>query len=257
MTLPELLIAGTILVLVGGAMATLAFAVHSSHEVCRNRSIAAQHARVAVDRIERAVEKAYASERFPAFHVVEWPINGFWFPDALAVWRPNGTPADPAGLPRVSELVVFAPDNAAPYRLLEMTWPTNHDPAPDPSLPLSWRTLIDSFQASTETVKNQLTDRLMTGNVDLTELVNAGQATRRGKIRFRQQIAPSAAQWSEYRSGLRSWKNLDWPLDLYGSQTGMRTVVLKLELQIHRGTQTQPDPIPFFGSAVVNYTLNR
>jgi hypothetical protein len=257
LTLAELLVAGTLLVFIGGTCATLAFAVYSSYEVCRNQATAAQHARVAMDRIEKAVAEATASESFPGCLVVSYSANGESFPDSLAVWRPTGAAADPAGLPRVSELVVFSCDPSAPNRLLEMTWPTNTTVAPSPSNALLWQMLIESFHTSTQSIKNQLTDRLRTGTVETTQLLEGLLSTRRGMIRFQRIMAPSESQWSQYRGGQRAWQNIDWPLDLYSTQTGLRTVSLQVELQIVSGPESQPDPLPFFGSANLSYTLRK
>lgn len=257
LTLAELLVATTVLVMIGGSAATLAFAVYSSHEVCREQSVAAQHARVSIDRIERAMAEATASESFPGCLIVNFSADGYTFPDTLAVWNPSGAPVDPAGLPRVNELIVFSCDPSQPERLLEMTWPSNADTVPATSNAVLWDALIDSFHSSPQTVKNQLTDRLHFGTVDTTPLIDGLFSTRRGAIRFKQIMAPSASQWSQYRGGQRSWQSLDWPLDLYSSQTGMRTVSLQVEMQIRSGPKSQPDPIPFFGSASVSYALRK
>ncbi|HUE73123.1 MAG TPA: hypothetical protein VMP01_19720 [Pirellulaceae bacterium] len=257
LTLAELLIAGTVLVLIGGAMSTLAYAVYGSYEVCRDQSTAAQHARVSLDRIERAVSEAIASESFPGCLIVNFTADNYTFPDSLAVWRPSGTAADPTGLPRVNELIVFSCSPSEANKLLEMTWPGNTNAVPAASDALSWRLLIDSFHSSSETLKNQLTDRLQYGQVDTTLLIDGLTSTSRGMIRFQRIMAPSEGQWSQYRGGQRSWQDIDWPLDLYGSQTGMRTVSLQIELQVRSGTESRPEPLPFFGSANVTYALRK
>jgi hypothetical protein len=82
-------------------------------------------------------------------------------------------------------------------------------------------------------------------------------STQRGAIRFQQLMAPSASQWSQYRGGQCTWHNLDWPLGLYGTQTGTRTVSLLVELQIRGGTDAEPNPLPFFGSTSLNYALRK
>jgi hypothetical protein len=257
LTLAELLVAGTVLVLIGGACATLSFAVYSSYEVCRSQATAAQHARVAIDRIEKAVAEATASESFPGCLVVNYSADGHTFPDSLAVWRPTGAAADRAGLPRVNELVVFSCDSSAPNRLLEMTWPTNASVVPSPSNEVLWLTLIESFHISTETIKNQLTDRLRVGTVDSTPLLEGLTSTPRGMIRFKRIMAPAESQWSQYRNGQIAWQNIDWPLDLFSTQTGLRTVNLQVELQIVSGQEARPDPLPFLGSANLSYTLRK
>ncbi|HZL89974.1 MAG TPA: hypothetical protein VFB96_16520 [Pirellulaceae bacterium] len=257
LTLAELLVAGTVLVLIGGACATLAFAVYSSYEVCKSQATAAQHARVSIDRIEKAVVEATASESFPGCLIINYSAAGETFPDSLAVWRPTGAAVDPAGLPRVNELVVFSCDPGAPNKLLEMTWPTNTSVVPGPSNELLWRGLIDSFHSSAQTIKNQLTDRLRTGSVDTLPLLGGLTSTPLGMIRFKRFMAPSESQWSQYRGGQIAWQNINWPLDMYSTQTGLRTVSLQVELQIVSGDQSRPDPIPFLGSANLTYTLRK
>ncbi len=257
MTLAELLVAGTVLVMIGGAMSTLAYAVYASYEVCRDQSGAAQHARVSIDRIERAVSDSTASESFPGCLIVNFTADNFVFPDTLAVWRPGGTAADPTGLPRINELVVFSCSPSQPNQLLEITWPGNTGVVPAASNALAWQLLIDSFHSSGETIKTPLTDRLHTGTVDSTPLLDGLLSSDRGLIRFQRLMAPSESQWSQYRGGQRAWQNLDWPLDLYGSQTGMRTVNLHVELQVCSGLAEKPDPLPFFGSANVTYALRK
>ena len=257
LTLAELLVAGTVLVLIGGAMSTLAYAVYASYEVCQDQSLAAQHARVSIDRIERAVSGATTSESFPGCQIVNFTADGFVFPDSLAVWHPSSAVADPAGLPRVNELVVYSCEPGAPNRLLEITWPMNTNEVPAVSNALSWRLLIDSFHSSSDTIKTLLTDRLHYAAVDTTPLINGLTSTNRGMIRFQRLMTPTESQWSAYRGGQRTWQSLDWPLDLYGSQTGMRTVNLQIELQVKSGTDADPEPLPFFGSANVTYALRK
>jgi Tfp pilus assembly protein PilV len=257
LTLAELLIAGTVLVMIGGSAATLAFAVYSSYEVCREQSTAAQHARVALNRIEQAVVQATASESFPACHIVNFSADGYTFPDTLAVWRPSGTAANPTGIPLVKELIVFSCDRSLPSRLLEMTWPTNTNAVPATTDSLGWGLLLDLFHSDSGVIKNQLTDRLHKGTVDTTLLVDGLTSTERGAVRFQRLMTPSASHWSEYRGGQRTWHNLNWPLDLYGTQTGTRTVTLLVEVQIRGGTEADPQPLPFLGSASMNYALRK
>lgn len=257
LTLAELLVAGTVLVMIGGTAATLAFAVYSSYEVCREQSTASQHARVALNRIEQAMIQATASESFPACHIVNFSADGYTFPDSVAIWRPSGTAANPAGLPLVKELVVFSCDRSLPNLLWEMTWPTNSNAVPAVSDSLGWSLLLDSFHSDSNVIKNQLTDRLHIGTVDTTVLVDGLTSTQRGTIRFQRLMAPTATHWSEYRAGQRTWHNLAWPLDLYGTQTGTRTVALLVEVQVRSGNQDDPNPLPFFGSASMNYALSK
>src|SRR5436190_7925178 len=70
LTLAELLVASTIMLMIATAVATLGSAVHSTNDFCRGYTTSGQHARVALSRIERAVLNAKASEAFPGCIVV-------------------------------------------------------------------------------------------------------------------------------------------------------------------------------------------
>src|SRR5438046_4089558 len=65
LTLAELLIAATIMLMIAAAVGTLASAVKSANDYCKGYTTSAQHARVALSRMERAMMNAYANEQFP------------------------------------------------------------------------------------------------------------------------------------------------------------------------------------------------
>jgi hypothetical protein len=259
LTLAELLVASTIMVLIAGAMATLAMAVHAANSHCRGQVLAAQHARVALDRIEQALRRAYANEAFPGCLVVSEPVAGDELPQALVVWAPAASPAAPAGLPRISELVLFAPDPAAPHRLLEIRAPTEHDPAPAPDQASSWRTLVDRLRSSQTAEKQRLTDRLRTAPLSGEWDADLLPGQLRGVVRFRRIVAPTEQEWAEYRGGTRSWHDIAWPLDSFRASSGTRVVVCHTELHVVAGNMSSPSStaLPFFGSASVAYELPR
>ena len=70
LTLAELLVAATIMLLIAAAMGTLASTVKSTNEYCQGYTLSAQHARVALSRIERTVMGAYGNEQFPGCLIV-------------------------------------------------------------------------------------------------------------------------------------------------------------------------------------------
>ena len=251
LTLTELLIAGTIMTMLAAGMGTLVMTVHAANEFCRGQAVAAQHARVALDRIQRSVRTAEASEHFPGCLVVSQPAGGWEFPDTLVVWKPEGNAADPNGLPRVNELLLFTPDPLAPSRLIELRAPDRTGAAPAASDAAGWAALVDDLKASGSSVKNELTDRLRTGAVteDGTDL--------RGCIRFRVQMGPTAGEWAAYRGGTRTWDSLAWPLDQYSTRAGLRRVVCQTELHILPGDSASQSAVPFFGSAALSYELQR
>ena len=67
------------------------------------------------------VSQATASEQFPGFLVVASTQGTSRYPDALVVWRPAVAPANPTGLPRFNELIVYCPGAATPSAFLEIT----------------------------------------------------------------------------------------------------------------------------------------
>jgi Tfp pilus assembly protein PilW len=251
LTLTELLIAGTIMTMLAAGMGSLVLTVHSANEFCRGQSVAAQHARIALDRIHRAVRTAESSEQFPGCLAVSETAGSWTFPDALVVWSPEGAAVDPSGLPRVGELLIFTPDPLAPSRLLEIRDIGNTATVPAASNTAAWRTLVAGLKSSNAS-KTELTDRLRTSPV------TNGSNDLRGAIRFQVLMAPSAEYWAEYRASTRTWKNLDWPLDYVSTQTGVRRVVCQTELQILAdGEDAAQTSVPFFGSAALTYELAR
>ncbi len=251
LTLTELLIAGTIMAMLAAGMGSLVMTVHATNEFCRGQAVAAQHARVTLDRIDRSVRTAQASREFPGCLVVTESISGFDFPDTLVVWSPSGAAADPDGLPRVSELVLYCPDPDSPNVLVEMRATGNSNISPAALDEAGWAALVSAMKANESTVKVELTDRVRTA-----ALSGSGTGDLRGCVRFDVLLSPSASDWSQYRGGTLAWKNMQWPLDYYSTQTGMRRVVCQTELQILPGDSTDGQTAaPFFGSATLTYEL--
>ena len=252
LTLTELLIAGTIMAMLAGGMGTLVMTVHSTNDYCRGQAIAAQHARVALDRIDRAVRLAHSSESFPGCLVVSEAASGHDFPDTLIVWSPSGSPADPNGLPRANELTIYCPDPALPQRLIEVRDADNTTVCPAVTNESGWATLVDTLKASATATKVELTDRVRTAST------SGGSGDLRACVRFRVLLAPSAADWAAYKAGTLAWRDMAWPLDFYSTQTGMRRVVCQSELQIlPSDASAAQTAVPFFGSATLTYELTR
>jgi hypothetical protein len=226
LTLTELIIAGAIMAMLTIGMGSLVMTVHATNAYCRGQGIAAQHARVTLDRIDRAVRQARANREFP------------------------GPPADPHGLPRVNELALYCPDPALPSKLVEIRSPGNANVCPPPSDEAAWATLVSTIQTSAQSVKVELTNRLRGATVSGNEA--------RGCVRFEVLMSPSANDWAQYRAATLAWKDMDWPLDYYSTQTGIRRVVCQTELQIVPGDESDgPAAVPFFGSATLTYELTK
>lgn len=259
LTLTELLVASTIMVMIAGAMSMLAMTVHSSNDHCQGQTVAAQHGRVVLDRISRAVAGATANEQFPGAIVVEETLGIWRLPQTLVVWLPESAPADAAGLPRVEELVLFTTDPAQPNVLLEIRDPGNATIVPAVSSTTSWRTLVATLRTKLAAERIVLTDRLRTGAVSTPDPGNPA-ASLRGCLRFVQLMAPDEEEWEDYRDEDVDWDELNWPLDAFGTQTGTRRVVIQTEVQLSPSDEDEAvelPAVPFFGSAAVVYHLER
>jgi hypothetical protein len=259
LSLTELLVASTIMVLIATGMASLATTVHSTNGYSHGRIVAAQHARVALDRIEHALEHAAASEQFPVCLVVSEQAGSQELPQTLVVWSPDGAAANPTGLPLISELVLFAPDPAQPAHLVEFRAPSNLGTVPAASDVAGWRTLTDSIKASLTSEKIVITDCLRTAPLSGPWTQSLTATELRGVVRFRRLVAPSEQEWSQYKAGTRTWPNLSWPLDSFRQTTGTRAVACQTELQIVTGNMAAASStaVPFFGSVLRTYELTR
>ena len=260
MTLVETLLAMAVLVMVAAALAGLSNAVqmHSQHvEGC---GLATQHARVALARIERTVREATANESFPGFLVIEEYVASWRFPDTLVIWHPPAgkSAADPKGLPRFSELVLYYPNPQQPSQLVEATLPGYDQPVPPVDNPGAWASAIAGIKKSSSTQLVVLTDRLRTCYVS-----NSASGASRGAVRFESRLRPSAEQWNAYRAGTLPWAKLPWVQGMGGSRTGLRQAWLRIELQLvsqaarGSGGLEVATAIPFFGSAAVYYEMHR
>lgn len=259
LTLAELLIATTIMLMIAAAVGTLAATVHSTNSFCQGQVVCAQHARVALNHIDRAVTAATANEQFPGCLVVSEQVGTETLPNTLVVWSPMGTPANPAGLPLVREIIVFAADPEQPNQLVELRLAADASITPAASDLAAWRTLTDRLKTSSTVTKVVLTNRLRTA-----PLVGAwnGSLTApalRGVVWFHRLITPSDAEWTQYRAGTMNWQNLAWPLDRYGATTGTRAVVCQTELQLAPGDMASAagTTVPFYGSAMIRFSLSR
>jgi hypothetical protein len=210
--------------------------------------MATQHARVALERIAAAVTGSFANESFPGGVVFADTAASYDYPDTLVVWRPSAAPADPAGLPRFSEIVVFCPNPAAPGELVEITSPTDTRNVPPTTDAAAWATELANLKTGTSSNKVLLTDLVRTATP------SAGPATPRGAVRFAVELRPSAAAWASFRAGTLPFANVPWVQTIYGSQTGLRQTWVATELQLRPGYgvaagASELVAIPFFGSA--------
>jgi prepilin-type N-terminal cleavage/methylation domain-containing protein len=252
LSLPELLASLLILSLIAGSLASVATAVRSANSYCTGHSHAAQHARVAIARIENNLASSTANENFPGCRVFSTTVSGYAFPDALVVWKPTTTAVDAAGLPRVNELILYTFDPNTPNNLLEIREPTNTATAPTAAQATAWNTLISALKISNTATRTVLTNQLHTAKPATT-------GTSRGAVRFLILAGPTDAQVAQYRAGTLAWDGLDWPLDRYGTTSGSRIMACQIELLVSAsdGVTTSGHTVPFFGSGSFSYQLSR
>lgn len=265
LTLVELLLAVSIMSIMAGMLGALAMAVQTSFEYSQGNGDAVQHARVNLDRISRLIAEATATAEYPGV-VVAYEDYGAWrFPDTLVIWHPTGDPANAAGPPLISELIIICPDPANPNRLIEATLPTDNRPVPASYAqdPASWYPILRALVGTSAARKTVLTN-LMRASSATAVPGPATSATRlRGAVRFERELRPSAADWTRFTQGTLAWNNLAWPQGIYGTQTGLRQVWVRTELQLMPGehvlaadTQGQ-QAIPFLGSGTLHYELKK
>ena len=260
LTLVELLLSLAILVMIAGALAGLAKAVQMNSDYGEGQATATQHARVALERIERSVSEAVASESFPGLLVVDSYAGASRFPDTLIVWHPAAgtTAVDPQGLPRFHELVLYYPNPQQANQLLEVTLPGDSRVAPSADDPSAWSAAVASIKSAQGVQTVVLTDMLRTASAS-----RGNSTASRGAVRFESRLRPSADEWKQYRDGAIPWKKLPWVQGIGGWQTGLRQAWVRMELQLTPagstgagGASVQP-AATFFGSATVYYEMHR
>lgn len=254
LTLVEMLLALAVLGMMAVAMAGLATAVQMNNDYGEGHATVTQHARVALERIERTVGEAVASSSFPGVLVLDTHVGVWRFPDALVVWHPAAgtTAADPRGLPRFNELVIYCPNPQRPNELLEVTLPDDTQVVPEVTsqTETEWLAKVASKSSSNAARRVVLTDRLRTGLV--SGLTNSGS---RGAVRFESRLLPSAEEWAQYKTGTLVWKNLSWAQGIGGWKTGLRRIWVRIELQLTppgstgQGDRDGQPAVTFFGSA--------
>lgn len=253
-TLMETMLAVAVIGMTVTAMGAMMHAVSISSEYSQGYGDATQHARVCLDRIARAVNEAYGANEYSGVWVVEDTVGSYNFPDTLVVWRPaSGTPVNPDGPPRANELVIFCPNPSVPNQFWELTAPSNTQTVPTPGTN-SFKTFIVGLKTAATSNKSVLTTLLRTAS--------PGSGTR-GAVRFVVTLNPTAAEWTAYKNNPTSsaFLNLPWAQSVFSSQTGMRQVWVRTELQmapsgnwVATGAMAAT-AVPYFGSATFCYRM--
>ena len=253
-TLVEMLMAMGVMSLVAIGLAFLSTAVQESSEHTLGQGNAAQHARVALERIEARCRGAYANESFPGFAVFADTVGIYTFPEVLVVWSPASTPANPTGLPQFNELLFYFPNPSSPNELLEVTVPDDSRTAPAITQTASWLSEIVAIQKS-ETAEQ----------VVLTDLVHIGgnvNGSRRGAVRFQTIHWPTTQDMALYRAGLKTWDSMKFAQGVIDDERGLAHHACQIELQLTPDDrigeiESQRDPVPFFGSEAIYYMIER
>jgi prepilin-type N-terminal cleavage/methylation domain-containing protein len=257
LSLVELLLSLAVVGILAAGVSTLAMGVRATSEYAQGTAEALQHGRVACERIERACSSAKATADYPGFGVLPTAVGSSLFPDTLIVWTPGATPANANGPPLVRELTIFTFDPSKPERLLEITVPGDNRAVPSMTDASGWASLISSIHSSSSAQKVQLTDLLRVGNA------SSNGSNLRGVIRFETRYLPTTTEWASYKGGSTAWADLSWPLNLYGSQYGVRQAWCRIELQLvprgltRQGSDSAANAVPVFGSATLLSTLSK
>jgi prepilin-type N-terminal cleavage/methylation domain-containing protein len=254
LTLIELMFAITIMAVIVVALGMMFRAVEISSEYNQGYGTATQHARVTFDRLDRAIDQAYANNSYCGAWVVQTTVGSYTFPDTLVVWRPSGTPANPQGAPLASELDIFCPDPAATNQLVEITVPSDTSTMPSPSSTATFQSYINGLKTESGVNKVVLTNLMHTASVTGSSKPLAG-------VRFVVQMNPTASDWSSYQSGTTAFENLPWVQSICSPNTGLRQVWVRSELQLMPAGQwlvtnvAAEQVVPYFGSSTYSYEM--
>jgi len=262
MTLLELLVSMSVMLLVVGTLAGLAKGVQLSFEHGEAYGTITQHARVSLDRIARTVNKAHASNQFPGVLVVSDYEGGEWFPETLVVWHPKDKPIAPEGLPQLNELVIYCPSRypysagEKPNCLVEIVIASSTTGAVHAATDTTW------WQTTIQNIRRSIEGDLLTSLVRATALTG-GRV--RGAVRFERVLTPSDEEltgWKTAGSTSSAWDNLPWAHAIRASRatpySGLRQARVRIELQLLRSPTDAAGPeaseaVPFFASAAIYY----
>lgn len=252
MSLVELLVASAVMGLIALGVASLARTVNEGGEYSFSRGASLQHGRVVLERIEQIVRSAAATEKDPGIAVVYDTVGTAKVADTLVVWRID---ANKDKLAQVNELTIFTPDVDKANELIELTASTDVRTVSLTDIS-TLRTVITGLKSASNRQKVVLTDLLRT--VQLPEEASR----RRGGVLFAAEIRPTVADVASYRGGTITWANLPWPQGIGGARSGLRQSWVRIELQLvpssdNDESKTDDQTLPFFGSAALNYEIQR
>jgi hypothetical protein len=227
--------------------------VQQATDYAYGHGAAAQHARVVVERIERAVEQSAATTDYPPLAVLSETFGAWKFPETLVVWKSD---ANTDRIPQVGELVIFCPSVASPNALWELTASGDTRTAPMADA-AALKVIVDGLKVSPGSQKTVLTEIVRTG------IIPEDSNKARAAVRFVSRLQPTEAEWASFRASTLNWNQLTWAQGIYGSATGLRQAWVRFELQLEpidnvatSGDNEYP-VIPFFGSATRHYEMRK
>jgi len=252
LSLAELLVASAVMGIICLSFGTLAMSVQMANDYSQEKNLIGQHARIILQRIERTIQGAHATESFPGIVPITYYYSSYDFPQAIAVWDPEGTPL--GSYPQVDELVIFAVDPDNPNQLLEIRNESDSSTAPGLTDEADWRTLV-----------NNLIDSSDSEVVEISDLVRAGKAGANyySTLRFRTRVVPTDADIAAARAGSVDWEDLNWATSIYSSKAGVRQVWCHFEWQLvpssslEQHNRLREQSVPFFGSSAIYYQVTK
>lgn len=248
-TLAEVLVASGVTVMIAGAMAVMATGVEQTARYTFALEEAHQHARVALERIQAAVQGAASSPTNPPVAVLSDVSGAYTFPETLVVWKADGGD----DVPQASELVVFCANPSNPKELWELTNPS--DPQAVSMIDTTaLATLVSAMKSSGTTRKTVLTTLLRS-------CTSHDLGAPKPAVRFTLAMRPSTTEWSQYQASTLAWSDLSWAQGIYGTKCGLRQVRVRCELQVIPDDDddgvaaAETSAVPFLGSATMYYEL--
>ncbi|RIK79257.1 MAG: hypothetical protein DCC68_13630 [Planctomycetota bacterium] len=248
-TLAEVLVASGITVMIAGAMAVMATGVEQTARYTFALEEAHQHGRVALERIQSAVQGAASSSTNPPAAVLADVSGAYTFPETLVAWKTdNGD-----DVPQASELVVFCANPSNPTELWELTNPGDTQTVSMIDT-TALAALVSAMKSSGATRKTVLTTLLRS-------CTSHDLGPPKPAVRFTLTMRPSATEWSQYQASTLAWSDLSWAQGIYGTKRGLRQVRVTCELQIIPDddddgvASPETSAVPFLGSAAMYYEL--
>ncbi len=263
-TLIELLIAVMITSMLSVVLGALTFAVHRAWEYTTGHEEADLQGAAAIDRIRYMVSQAgtYKTTGGPTtlgVRTLDVTRAGIEFPQVLVVWsggRDGGMAANGTldRLPRINELVVYAPDLNDPALLVEYTVPSDNSTIDFNGADFDTRIAALASDLGLQTTV--LCDRLRRSVLgrDASGVVNTI-----GNVRFAIESFPTDDELASAAPGSDAWNALIWPQGVVSTNAGLRQMNLRIELQVETNRDnvdfdgSSTTSIPRFGSASVRY----